>query len=210
MREGHLLPRLPLKLKFRDTLRILAGTAMSSIDVIDRLTRRLFGSPILQNHIRGEVVEEIVASALEPEWQHCSGDWGPCDLRHPGSGLRIQLKQSAARQSWDAGEVPRENAHFSIAEKTGRYENDGTWVEEASRSAEIFIFAWHPLTDPSADHRRPDQWLFHVVPERDLSRQKSISLAAVRAVAPSVDFAGLVEAVGTAEARLYGPQLRDV
>jgi hypothetical protein len=176
---------------------------MDAEAIVARLTSRLFGSPILQNNIRGEVVEEIVAAALEPEWQHCSGDWGPCDLRHPGSGLRIQVKQSAARQSWDASEVSRTNARFSIAEKTGRYENDGTWIAEASRNAEIFIFAWHPLTGAVADHRRPDQWLFHTVLEKDLPSQKSISLAAVRTLAPAVDFAGLAAAVAAAETRLH-------
>ncbi len=48
---------------------------MSSDDVIVRLTHRLFGSPILRNDIRGEVVDEIVGMALEPEWELCSGDW---------------------------------------------------------------------------------------------------------------------------------------
>jgi hypothetical protein len=80
---------------------------MLSDDIIARLTRRLFGAPILQDNVRGDVVEEIVASALEPEWRHCSGDWGPCDFQHPGSGQRIQVKQSAARQSWDRSEVSR-------------------------------------------------------------------------------------------------------
>lgn len=177
--------------------------------IVARLTRRLFGSPILQNNVRGEVVEEIVASALEPEWQHCSGDWGPCDFQHPGSGLRIQVKQSAARQSWDAGEVAREKVRFSIAEKSGRYEDDGTWIAEASRNAEIFIFAWHPTTGAAADHRSPDQWVFHVALERDLPPQKSISLAAVRGLAPAVEFAGLAAAVDAAEARLQERHLRE-
>lgn len=176
---------------------------MDSEAVIARLTKRLFGSPVLQNNVRGEVVEEIVASALEPEWRHCSGDWGPCDFQHPGSGLRIQVKQSAARQSWDAGEVSRKNVRFSIAEKTGRYEDGSTWIAEASRNAEIFIFAWHPTMDAAADHRRPDQWQFFVVLERELPPQKSISLAAVRILAPAVDFAGLTAAVVAAGARLH-------
>lgn len=177
---------------------------MDAEAIVARLTRRLFGSPILQNNMRGEVVEEIVASALEPEWRHCSGDWGPCDLQHSESGLRIQVKQSAGRQSWDAREVSRTNARFSIAEKTGRYEDDGTWIAERGRNAEIFVFAWHPLTDGSADHRDPRQWLFHVVLERDLPPQKSISLPAIRALAPAVDFAGLAAAVRAAKGRLNG------
>jgi hypothetical protein len=179
---------------------------MSSIDVIDRLTRRLFGSPILRNSIRGEAVEEIVAMALEPGWELCSGDWGPCDLIRPANKLRIQVKQSAARQSWHKGECPPPKPRFSIAEKAGRWEEGDRWVEEASRNADIFIFAWHPITDATADHRDPDQWLFHLVLERDLPPQKSISLPAIHALAAAVPFAGLAAAVEAAAHRALPQQ----
>jgi hypothetical protein len=44
---------------------------MSSTHVVTCLTRRLLGSPILRNDVRGEVVEEVVAMALE-EWALCA------------------------------------------------------------------------------------------------------------------------------------------
>lgn len=65
---------------------------------MQRLAQRLYGTPIIRNSARGELVEEIVAMALEPDWLLCSGDWGGCDLVYPASGLRMQVKQSAARQ----------------------------------------------------------------------------------------------------------------
>ena len=76
--------------------------------LITRLTRRLFGSPLLRNSIRGELVEEMVAQALEPEWALCADDWGACDLKQVSGPLRIQVKQSAARQSWHADNSPLE------------------------------------------------------------------------------------------------------
>jgi hypothetical protein len=164
---------------------------MSSASVIDRLTTRLFGSPILRNDIRGEVVEEIVAMALEPEWELCSGDWAACDLVHSTSNLRVQVKQSAARQSWHRGECPPPKPRFSIAEKTGRYEDGDRWIAEASRNADIFIFAWHPITNASADQRDPEQWEFYVVAEAVLPPQRSISLARVTRLAPPVKIGGL-------------------
>lgn len=170
--------------------------------VITRLTARLFGSPILQNNIRGEVVEETVAMALEPEWEHCAGDWGPCDLRHPTTGIRIQVKQSAARQTWDASTVSRTNPRFSIAEKTGRYEDGGAWIEGASRNAEIFIFGWHPHTDKDADHRDARQWIFYVVPETALPKQKSIALSAIAALAAPTEIGGLASTVEAVSAAL--------
>jgi hypothetical protein len=170
--------------------------------VIERLSRRLFGSPLLRNSLRGELVEEIVGAALEPDWELCGGDWGSCDLKHRTSGLRIQVKQSAARQSWHRAEPAAGNPRFSIAAKTGRWEDGDKWVAEPGRNAEIFIFAWHPGTGATADHRDPAQWLFHVIPERRLPPTKSISLAAVCALTEPVPFAGLAPAVGTAVAQL--------
>ncbi len=89
---------------------------MDSAALIARLTHRLFGSPILLNSFRGEVGEEMVAMALEPEWEHCAGDWAAFDFRHGRSGLRIQVKQSAARQSWHKDNCPPPRPRFSIAE----------------------------------------------------------------------------------------------
>ncbi len=153
---------------------------MSPSTVIERLTRRLFGSSILRNSIRGEVVEEIVAIALEPDWELCAGDWASCDLRHPRTKLRIQVKQSAARQSWHRTEGPSSKPRFSIAHKTGRWEDGDRWVGEPGRNADIFVFAWHPLVNETADHRDPQQWEFYVVAEQALPMQKSISLAGIQ------------------------------
>ena len=167
---------------------------MPSASVIDRLTRRLFASPILRNSIRGEVVEEIVAMALEPEWEHRGGDWASFDLVHRSTGLRMQVKQSAARQSWHGDASPPSRAGFSIAGKTGRWEG-ATWLAEPGRNADLFVFAWHPITDPIADHRDPDQWLFYVVAESALPEAKSLSLQALQRLSEPVGYSGLRQTV---------------
>lgn len=120
---------------------------------------------------------------------------GGCDLVHAATGLRIQMKQSAARQSWHKGECRPPKPRFSIAEKTGRWEDGDRWVEERSRNAEIFFFAWHPLTDATADHRDPDQWEFYVVLENALPKQGSISLVGIGQLTEPVGFADLSAAV---------------
>jgi hypothetical protein len=172
-----------------------AEVGSSSADVINRVTRRIFGSKILRNDVRGQVVEEIIAMAPEPEWKLCSGDWAAFDLVHATNRLRIQVKQSAARQSWHKGDCPPPNPRFSIATKAGRWEDGDKWIEERSRNAEIFVFAWHPVIDATVDHREPDQWEFYVAAERSLPQQGSISLAAVRRLSSAVDFDGLARAV---------------
>ena len=90
--------------------------------------------------------------------------------------------------------VPRPS--FAIPTKTGRWEGP-TWVAEPSRNAEIFIFAWHPVTDETADHRDPDQWLFYVVPETALPAQKTISLPVLGRLATPIAHHALRAAVAT-------------
>lgn len=176
---------------------------MDPAALIPRLTRRLFGSPILLNSLRGEVVEEMVAMALEPGWEHCAGDWAAFDFRERRSGLRIQVKQSAARQSWHKQQCPPASPRFSIAEKTGRWEEGDRWVAEPGRNADLFVFAWHPLTAEAADHRDPHQWEFYVVAERRLPARKSVSLAGVQALAEPVPIGALSDAIA-AEAVVAG------
>lgn len=168
---------------------------------ITRLAHRLFGAPLLRNSIRGELVEEMVAVALEPEWALCAGDWGACDLVQVGGALRIQVKQSAARQSWHGDDSPPPRPRFSIAHKTGRYEGQ-TWIAEPGRNAEIFIFGWHPVTDVSADHRDPTQWQFFVVAEADLPSQASLSLTALQRLAAPVSHDELGAGVAEVALRL--------
>lgn len=179
---------------------------MDIASIQKRLTERLYGSPLVRNDVRGELVEEIVATALEPEWQLCSGDWGACDLIDTASNLRIQVKQSAARQTWHKADARAPRPCFSIKEKTGRWEQGDRWVEERSRNAEIFIFAWHPVADKTADHRDPRQWQFFVIAERDLPAQKSISLSRIRQLAIPVSFDELVPAVREVAGRCLRPK----
>jgi hypothetical protein len=164
------------------------------LDLISRITSRLFGQPILNNVVRGEVVEEMCLMALEPAWRHAGGDYGAWDLEHPKTGLRIQIKQSAARQSWGNS---ISSPTFSIAHKTGRYDG-AKWISERSRNADIFIFGWHPLTDDTADHRIADQWQFFVVPEHKLPSQKSIRLTNIQRLAAPCSWLELGDSVDKA------------
>ena len=67
--------------------------------ITTRLAQRLLDTPLIRNSIRGELVEERIAVALEPEWQHCAGDWAAFELKQAAGPLRIQVKQSAAPPS---------------------------------------------------------------------------------------------------------------
>ncbi len=172
--------------------------------ILNRLFARLYGNPVVRNDLRGELVEEIIGLALEPDWALCGADWGGCDLIHEATGLRMQVKQSAARQSWSAGAPSAQpTPRFSIAQKTGRWEG-ATWIPGAGRNAELYVFAWHPVVTDDCDHADAAQWLFHVVPERALPPTKSIGLPQVRALAEPVDMASLRATVERTLAALRG------
>ena len=163
-------------------------------EILGRLFSRLYGSPVVRNDLRGELVEEIVGIALAPEWELCGGDWGACDLRHDRSGQKIQVKQSAAKQSWVSGSRGYNLPRFSIATKTGRYEG-ADWIPGEGRNADIFIFAWHGAAGADCDHADPAQWKFLVVAEAQLPAQKSIGLKQLERLTTAVEFSGLRDAV---------------
>lgn len=159
-------------------------TAVPSCDDIRKaVADRLFGAKLVQSNFRGEVVESIIAKALGPCWVHCSDGWGGWDFQktmESGALVRLQVKQSAARQSWKTKRKPTPS--FRISEVSGYYEEDGEWKSDRGRHAEIFVFGWHGDTSDSADHFDAKQWKFYVVPESLLKKEtrKSIPLSAVK------------------------------
>jgi hypothetical protein len=165
-------------------------------DILARLFSRQFGQPIVRNDLRGELVEEIVGAALEPDWRLCGGDWAAYDVEHVVSGLKIQVKQSAAKQSWHALGLKISSPRFSIATKTGRYEG-ANWKAEESRNADIFVFAWHPITDETCDHADPEQWQFYVVSETQLPVQKSVGIKQITKLSKQLCYNELSAALAT-------------
>ncbi len=160
-------------------------------DVVQLAIRMLFGRPLVMNAYRSVLVEAIVAIVLGEDWTWCGGDWGECDFVH-ADGTRLEVKQSAARQSWSGTGTPR--PRFDIASRSGRYEG-AVWRAEPGRNAELFVFAWHPLIGSEADHRVPSQWQFFVMPTPLLPPTKSIGLAAIASAAPALDLTEVSAAV---------------
>lgn len=175
---------------------------MTSIPTISDIQRKVaeaaFGRPLVTNVMRGQVVEAIVACALEPEWTWCAEDYSSWDFER-ADGMRLEVKQSAARQTWAASDKPSA-CSFDIAMRKGRWEGS-SWVDEVGRAAHIYIFAHHPVADRSADHRDPTQWQFYVVPTSQLPNTRRLSLNGVRSLATATSFAELEQAVEVASKR---------
>lgn len=144
-------------------------------EIFERVSKRVFRGTIIDNAARGDVVEEIVHMALEPEWELCSEGWHAWDLIN-SNGLRMQVRQSAAVQLWEP-KNPSPN-RFTFAPATGHYVDSNYWVEGPGRYAEIYVFAWHGgVNRDDIDQLDPAQWCFFVVPERDLPAQKSMRVS---------------------------------
>lgn len=163
--------------------------------IITLAAHAAFGRPLVNNVLRAILAEVIVHAALGDNcgWEWCSADWAECDFRH-SDGTRLEVKQSAALQSWHREGAKPSRSSFDIAERTGFYRGS-EWTDAPGRNADIYVFALHPVTDATADHREPEQWHFYVVAASALPPQKTISLTRVARLADPVDVEGLREAV---------------
>ena len=149
---------------------------------------------------RQEYLVCLVAELLAPEWVSLSAmghDWAPRDLEH-GSGARVQIKQSAARDHWDVGrKVDTRTRWFNIARPDLIMSFEGELIAPPDRIAEIYIFAWHGETrELAAHHRAPEQWRFLVVPANSLRANLcGIGLHELKEIADAVGFESLAGTV---------------
>lgn len=140
----------------------------------------------------GHLAEAIVALALEPQWEWCSADYASWDFERCADHLRLEVKHSAALQSWHVGKVSR--ASFDIAARYEWIAGKG-WCGPPYRQANIYVFAHHPVTDEYADHRDPQQWQFYVVRTEALPDGKRIGLSAVQKLSSACGFDDLRDRV---------------
>ena len=165
---------------------------------------RRYDTPVMNNVYRADYVECLVAFTLGTDW--CltwmrGWDWAAWDCQHT-SGARIEVKQGAARQSWDRETTARRRIpRFDIASRTGYWTQDGSrWVNFPGRPADLYVFAWHDeRRDGYADHRDTSQWLFFVVAEQDLPKnRKHIGLTGLKAIVSPCRIADLKRTVESA------------
>lgn len=165
-----------------------------NVDLERRILATLLGRPLVTNAFRGMLVEAMLAQVLEPGWRWCSKDWESHDFES-ADGVRLEVKQSAALQSWNAESSKPGTGRFDIAPRKVRWEGAGR-IKAAGRHASIYVFAWHPVTDPvTADHRLAEQWLFYPVAERNLPKQHTIARGKIEGLAKPVEIAGVRDAV---------------
>ena len=154
--------------------------------IVEYITGKFYGRKLIGAAWRGTYVECLVYSALrggapEAGWRP-SGEWDPWDLEN-GEGIHLQVKQSAARQSRTNPKGPGKPHAMSFDIHPGK----------KGRQTHIYVFAWHPESDPNvADHRDTGQWRFCVMPEDELpepeigQKTQRISLSRLKELEESV------------------------
>jgi hypothetical protein len=105
-------------------------------------------------------------------------------------GTRLEIKQSAAWQTWDpfkqaaSGLPPKPGPGiFDIAPRTGWFDEAGAvWTKWAGRPADLYVFAWNGFFGSAADHRDSGQWQFFILPATALPPQKTLRLSRLRSI----------------------------
>ena len=176
--------------------------------IVNSLTDRFFGGPLIEPVERAAYVECMVHFALGEEWE-LAAQWSPWDLTHGPSGVRLEVKQATALQLWaqrpcDFGGT---STPYHVAPVAGVWdESTKSWLRyrTRSRAADVYVFAWHPGCDPATiDQRLPEQWEFYVVPERALARgQKAIAASRVRKRWPLTSYEDLAGEVAKAAGKI--------
>lgn len=151
-------------------------TILNANEIAKKAGDAAFGNPLVENSWRSHVVEMIVESVLSPEWRWSAEGWSGWDFEHVRTGLRLEVKQSAAKQSWKGTPKRSSQPKFSIQTAKVHW-TGGVSPKPLPGRAEIYVFAYHPIKDDTADHRDPLQWTFYVAQTRDLPEAKSISLS---------------------------------
>ncbi|GLI91475.1 hypothetical protein [Methylocystis echinoides] len=162
-------------------------------NIFQDLIGELFDRKVMGNLYRPHYVERLVVKGLGEGFSLTSADWSGWDIEH-SCGVRIEVKQSAALQTWTGRESVNGRTtpgSFDIAPRTGYFDGGSTlWVKHPGRPAQIYIFAWHPITELDVcDQRDPAQWRFFVTPACELpEKQKTISRRVVETRWSAVGF----------------------
>lgn len=115
-------------------------------------------------------------------------------LRAPGRLL--SPGSEALARSADLGNVQSLGSEFRHQGAKRDWDNAGaTWIAASARHAQIYVFAHHPVTDDSADHRDAGQWRFYVVATGALPPAKTIGLGKLRRLGEEVGWGDLRAAV---------------
>ena len=143
--------------------------------------RRLISDALQEIYAESLVYLALSGSAPEAGWRP-AGEGDPWDLENDNH-CHVQVKQSAALPAGSNGKNPGNLQAISFDIHPGK----------KGRQTHIYVFVWHPESDPDvADHRDTEQWRFCVMPEDELPepvferKTQRISLKRLEALAANI------------------------
>jgi hypothetical protein len=122
-------------------------------------------SDLLSNATRGILAEYLVARALGLPDNAIRNEWDPFDLRWAMEDrtVKIEVKSAAFLQSWAQKELTK--IQFIVGKKHAWDEDSGTFSKEATRTADVYVFAVLVHQDKkTVDPLDLNQWRFWVLP----------------------------------------------
>ena len=183
--------------KSSTSLQLAAQQVLHQLTV-QRLVQRVYEQRLISNVERGAYIECMIELALRerhPAWS-LTETWDRWDLENQKTRARIEIKQSAALQTWHLSVCPhcRSVYEWDVQDEPG---NKSPQFNIKQREVDLYVFAWHPVQDADiADHRRPDQWEFFVVAEGNLPQKKqTIGLEALTRLCDVCDYDALAARV---------------
>jgi hypothetical protein len=158
-----------------------------------RLAAKLFDQRLIQNQFRSAYIEAMIEPYLKADgWRYVGDDWRGWDFEC-GERLedRLEVKQSAAHQTWSEADNVKTRGIFDIAARTG-YFSGSKFTPMTGRCSGMYAFAWNPVYGAATDHRDPNQWEFYVVSASALPEgQRTISLSKIKRLTEPVNIADL-------------------
>ncbi len=135
-------------------------------------------SELLDNTLRGEFGEYLVALALDPSdrFRFRKKAWSSWDLQ-VNKDFRIEVKTSGRSQSWHkdppyrSGKIRKSPPSWSVNAGHIYDEEKGNWSNDSSRPADLYVFCFHD--EKCVDKAKTtdlNQWKFYVVSKNNLER----------------------------------------
>lgn len=139
-------------------------------------------SDFRSNTTRPLLAEYLVGSALGAI-DRPREEWASVDLTYRGT--QIEVKSSGWVQSWRSGPAHARNIRFDIAPKKEWDPVTNTYSDEATRSAQIYVFCLHIEKNPDRYNALDvAQWEFYILSTSTISvqlgNQKSIAISRLR------------------------------
>jgi hypothetical protein len=94
-------------------------------EVAIRLAARLFDQRLIQNQFRSTYIEAMIEPYLVPDgWSYVGDGWSGWDFERGKD--RLEVKQSAAHQTWSEARNIQTRGAFDIAARTGYFFEGGS------------------------------------------------------------------------------------